>query len=195
MSTGYTFCIAVRDASFEEFVWTCARAMSPFLPLHENCNASIPDWHREGMEAAQKRLAEVEAWTDEEAERQADQIYREELACAERYYAEALEEDRRYEAMIARVVAWKCPTPDHVGLRNFMLHQLRLSMRHIEESGVSKPERRTGAELRSYEIALNKDQLALHDAEYGKDVRATEAANAWLKALRESVPIPSSNKR
>lgn len=136
MASGYTY--GVKDGtvtSFRDFAQTCARAFGAnILMRDEPLGASIREYepntyHRDELERAKARLYDAERMTLEEAGHLAAAAQNKALkALAESREAWALELVR-YNQMLAAARAWEPPTPDHEGLKRFMIEQLEESIR------------------------------------------------------------------
>lgn len=94
----------------------------------------------------------------------------------------------RYETMLAQVSAWEPPTPEHNGLKDFMLQQITESIKFDCSSDYDDPPTRVpGALWLHQRIERTRDRISRHAAEYEKEVERTEGRNRWLKALRDSL--------
>lgn len=198
MPTGYTSVIEEGDGcTFEEFAWRCARAFGALIEMRDiGLDAPVPQqfkvdpWHRKSLEDDQKRLAELQVMTEVEADRRAAAEY------TQRSEEHRKEEKRRtatvarYDAMIAKVKAWKPPTKEHEGMKTFMLQQIDTSVEYMRKPFWDGPKKQTGKEwLR--EQRVHAAQSVQRSAE--SLAEATERVNdrnRWVEALRESVPPP-----
>ncbi len=99
-------------------------------------------------------------------------------------------ERARYEAMIAKVEAWTPPTPDHDGLKKFMLDQLRESVEWdcggFGGSGPA-PTRQTEAEWKAEALAQARHQIEHYTAEHAKEIERVNGRNEWIRDLRASL--------
>lgn len=136
MATFYTAAVQSGDVTdFAAFAMQCARAMGVAITLRdEPAGVQLPDsfavddYYVKAEEDARADLDAAMAMTLEEATEECERSYRK--ACE--YWAERAKENvaqrTHYEAMLAKVLAWNPPTPDHVGLKQFMESQLRESI-------------------------------------------------------------------
>lgn len=196
MATGYTSMIG-EGASFEKFVLRCARAMGALIMMRDDpWDAPIPerfepsDYHARALAEAQKRLAQLQAMTEAEAEAEARKAHRQVVASVARSRKKDLELRAKYEAMLKQVRAWKPPTVDHRGLKNFMLEQIESSLAFdcSESAGeTDMPAEISAKEWRSDRIAEAKRDIAYHTKEHAAEVSRTEERNEWIAALRRSL--------
>jgi hypothetical protein len=95
----------------------------------------------------------------------------------------------KYEAMLEQVEAWTPPTPEHVGVKKFMIDQLKISISF--DCGIGR-DRNTvmqldGAAWLAKKIAACEACVARHELEHAKELERTESCNKWLSDLRESL--------
>ena len=197
MPTGYTAPIYEgKDITFREFALRCSRNMMTLASMRDHgLDAEIPaklvpdDYHEKQITEWHAALVAAESMTDEEAERAASKEYADEVRRRAESIAERAERRRRCEAMLARVETWAPPSKEHEGLKSFMLEQLRESLRFdCAEFAWPEPKRQTGAEYRADSIACARERIARHEAELADERRRCDGANAWLAALRASLP-------
>lgn len=139
MPTGYTSDLYDgKDVSFRDFVLRCSRAMGAAVLLRD-CGPEViptPENVNSGTSYAERRLveaaAELEKWlnlrgpallAETESHNTHQRQAREEMEQKRAKIAEA------YTSMIHQVEEWDPPTPDHDGLKAFMLQQLHDSLR------------------------------------------------------------------
>lgn len=194
MPTGYTAKLAQGPQSFEDFVWSAARAMGALVMMRdEPTGAPIPerfepsDYHIKRLREAKAESLRLRAMTEEEADAAAEREYGEAHArWLERQSANAAQRER-YEAMAREVVAWKPPTGDHQGFKDFMLEQLASSIK-FDCYEPEEPEKRPGLVWQAEGIAKAERDIDYHAKEHQAEVARTESRNRWLAALRRSVP-------
>jgi len=193
MPTGYTGDIYDgKDVSFEDFVWTCARAFGALVTMRdEPTGAPIPeefkpsDYHVKGLKEAQARLADVEAWDYSRADAEARSNHR---ADVERYEKWVLENQRRrqdYGLMLIQVKDWTPPTPDHDGLKELMAEQLEKSI----EFDCGDPHRPTmlhGSTYHRQEADKARRDIEYHTEHHTKEVQRANERTQWVRALRDS---------
>lgn len=201
MPTGYTACIE-DGASFEQFVWGCARGMGACIMMRDDpWDKPVPDafepstWYKDKVEEIEKEIHYLNGLPDEAiTERQvADNAEIREKN--NRYRLKHEENKRRYKAIKDKVMAWHPPTADHEGLKEFMLEQIEVSTRgdflyQEEERRIVSPE-----EWRKAKLAEAQKNLARAKDEWNKEQERTNGRNQWLKQLRESIPQAAPFKK
>lgn len=137
MPTGYTAILGERDdVTFREFCLRCARAMGACIMQRDDPLDQLPlvdevpsDYHEKALSTAREQLALYENMTLEQA-----QIEQLRILNKRRGEQNEVNSDRkvlgdRYRGMLAQVKAWEPPTSNHQGFKNFMLDQLRESIK------------------------------------------------------------------
>jgi hypothetical protein len=197
MATGYTHCIEDGTVTeFKDFAMRCARAFGALIEMRDSSlDAPIPDqfepsdFYLTQTGHAKARLSIIENMTDAECERMA----RRECDAAASGAAERVVRDaeilERYKAMRAKVEAWSPPSPDHEGMKKFMLSQIDESMRwRGEPTKTSKPPKPlSAAEWRVREIATHRERIADCEKNYAEEVARVAQRNEWVRLLRESL--------
>lgn len=198
MPTGYTAAIE-KGISFKEFALNCARAFGACIMMRdEPSDAPIPeefepsDYNAKSMEGAHARIAMLKAMTREECALSSH----EEFLKSQKYHLEGLEKDRaleeKYNAMLTHAEAWNPPTPDHQGLKKFMIEQVKQGLKFdcggtYHKDALRDLEQFTSEDWRRKEIdacLLTISSSAKLQAEENK--RTTERTN-WIKQLRSSL--------
>ena len=132
MPTGYTVEIP-NGISFEKFAMTCAGATLRSIrrPLLAGCDTSgvfQPDmYHFHEMIHAVRRLEELQAMSDEEAEAAATKEWEERETRRIKRLQECIDARAAYSAMLAKVDNW-VPTEQHRELKRFMRQQIETSV-------------------------------------------------------------------
>lgn len=195
MPTGYTADVT-KDTTLKDFVMTCSRAMGALLPMRDLPSAAPIPERFEPSPYHKNKLAELEELHRAYNERTAHDW---EVAAAAAYLAAETDRAQRlidihsriagYRAMTAKVQAWTPPTPDHVGLKDFMLSQLRDSIQFDDHSAhYAEPTAKlTGEQYKTDTLAKLAKDISYHSAEWDKEVERTEGRNRWLAQLRDSL--------
>jgi len=198
MPSGYTAPIAA-GITFEQFVWGCARAFGALVTMRDDpSDAPIPDrlepepYYAEKIAKVEAELYDIERMDPARAVVLAREEYDRAMASDRKRATERAELERKYRDMLDRVEAWKPPSPDHVGMRDFMLDQLRESIRFDCSHDYQEP--KPPLEGRAY-IAARAEKLRsdldYYRKQHAEEVERIEKRNEWLRLLRESVPMPS----
>jgi len=200
MPTGYTACIG-DGATFAEFLWRTARGFLWWCrdndgPIPERIDPYALEYHEDEIAKAREELDRVEVMTPEQAE----SARLSELADHDRRAQESVDERARlrsqYNDMLALVEAWEIPTPDHARLKTYMIEQIHDSIRGDCADGAAyyrEARERfpvdAGAWKMGKEYELRKS-IAYHKDEAAKERLRADRTNAWIAALRVSVPQP-----
>lgn len=195
MPTGYTEIIE-RGATFEQYVWRCARGMGALIMMRDDAlNAPIPQrfepdtsCYDATIAKAQSRLRELRGMKPEAVQAAADAAHAAAVESIRASNAHSQGITDAYVAMRKRVVAWD-PPADHAGLKRFMLDQIDLCLEH--RGPIREPKRQAPRAWLAEQLAAAERDIA-----YGTERRDAEIAraaerNAWIAALRESVPVPA----
>jgi hypothetical protein len=197
MPTGYTAELCDKGQSFEEFVWRCARAFGALILMRDDAlDAPIPDAFK-SSNYAEKSLKEAEAsleraltMTLKDAERESAAQYARRVDETRESNARTAAIRKRLEEMRARVDAWKPPTKDHEGLRDFMLKQLDETIR-FDGSESEMPTRQKPEDWLRDHIEHSRRWMEVSLESARKERESTDSRNAWIADLRKSVSIPS----
>ena len=196
MPTGYT--AKIKDGTtFEEFVWTCARAFGALIDMRDaGPDAVVPEEFKPSP-YYRERLAELE-----DVREKLDSLELSEAAKLAKMEHDAVvrqNADReqscddlkwRYEAMIARVKDWMPPSPDHKGMKEFMLDQLRQSIKQDCNAYVAELPSLDGTVWLGTEKRNVQVRLAYAHKNYAEELERTSKRNQWISQLRASVPQP-----
>jgi hypothetical protein len=198
MPTGYTAVIGERDITFKEFALRCARAMGACVMQRDNPMDEPPklqepcDFYAKEIDATKAKLEALKGMSASEAERRAAEEYAETIDGAQTGIAKDAALRDKYEAMLVQVKAWEPPTPEHQGLKKFMVEQIEESIR-FDCIGTYYQERIANAKQLTGGSWLLKEQteltrhLARYAEEYEKEVQRTNERNAWITALWASL--------
>jgi hypothetical protein len=198
MPTGYTAAIQ-EGITFEKFVLQCARAFGALIEMRDDpMDAPIPDefkptdYHQNKIAEIEAKMAEVKALSTSECMVRAQEEYDAEVLSYEDSINKALATKEKYSAMLSRVRAWKPPTSDHQGLKDFMIEQITGSIDfdcsidyYYKHLAGLKP--LSGMEWRTKTINDLIRQLGYHKDEHIKEVERAAGRNQWVKDLRESL--------
>ncbi len=196
MPTGYTAKLADGEQSFEEFVWGCARAFGALILMRDDpSDTPVPeklagtDFYARELEKTRAALAEWDSSGEiqRRALYEAQALANEKVAEREREKARATTE--RYDAMVARVRAWEPPSPEHAGLRSFMLEQLATSRDYDCRPYTPEPLPAFGEWVERHRREL-VERIARYAGEAEKERDRNESRQRWVDQLRASVPQP-----
>lgn len=195
MPTGYTADVVDgKVTEFKDFALICARAFGALISMRdEPLDRSIPDeiapsdYYAERLSEDQKRLGDVLAMSNKEAEDAAAEAYAAALKSRTDYLARQEQEAERINSMLVHVRTWTPPTTDHNEMKKFMIEQLTISLPGNYAPAI--PERLDGETWRKREgdrlaeaIVSDKDELA-------KENKRAADRTAWIRALKSSLLI------
>lgn len=199
MPTGYT--APIKDGiEFNEFVWNCARAFGALVMMRDDpMDAPIPefkpsDYHDKALNEAIKSLARLQKMTVAETDKAALKEHEESYKSFERMNRESADLEDKYHAMLAQVEAWKPPTKDHEGMKQFMVEQIQQSLK-FDCHTYKMPEPMRGKEWLKLKIEKAKRDIEYHAKEQTEEVKRCNDRNEWVKALSASVPMPKKLKK
>lgn len=198
MPTGYTAPIYEgQDLSLSEYAQRCARAFGALVSLRdEPLSNSIPD-KVEPSTFYDGMLSKVQKEYDEFlqnpptiafAEAEYEKLIAKEIENMARHNAKAKDLELRYRVLLDKVSAWQPPTPEHAGLKSFMIRQLELSIEgdciiidkpHIPDKDDFVNDIISGESLKK-RLAHYKDSAA-------KENSNIEEKNLWIKQLKDSL--------
>lgn len=191
MPTGYTSKLYDGNQEFSDFALHCARE---FL-IEIRDSLTTPDniepnpFYGEKYEEALARLEEVTAWTFEEAKERAEQRYFEHVLKIDVAIEEMEQLKGRYSDMLLRVQEWSPPTPDHRGLKLFMLEQLSKSIENdcdtLQYQYPKFPD--DPLSYKDQEIENAKSDIAYYGRKMLEESKRATESTAWLAKLRESL--------
>ena len=207
MPTGYTSDVCDgKVTDFRKFAMNCARAFGACVEMRDDpMDKEIPDqfkpsdYHLNGIEKAERQLKSLEKITEDDADRKAEADYKKRLKEWDGYITEANLIKKRLEDMRKQVVAWTPPTPDHEGMKRFMLEQLDETIRFDGKSDYWKKEKRKTVKMSGREWLFEMKQGARKDIKYHtdgheKEVKRARERTAWVRELRDSLKEKETSK-
>lgn len=196
MPTGYTAKLMDKGQDFRSFVLTCARGMGACImqrddPMDEPPKKQEPSaYNSKALQAAITELARL---------RGMDRDAQYTLACERRNAAvnsraeslqRAKDENKRLDDAMAQVVAWTPPTPDHAGLKAFMVEQITISRNSLGYQENDLKEITGKPVMKFYEEAIEgaEHDIEYHRKELAKEQERTNGRNEWIEQLYKSLP-------
>lgn len=201
MPTGYTSKACDQDVPFNEFVWDCARAFGALIMMRDDPHGTpIPerfepsDHHATELAKAKLALEQAKKMSIKEAAEAAKASHQK----AQERLKEQIEKvgvvNTRLNKLRDSVLAWNPPSPDHEGLKKFMLQQLDETIKwdgnvsDFYHDEAKQP--MSGKEWRDKEIESAKRDIEYHTKEWAAEVKRTQERNQWISDLVNSVPYP-----
>ena len=191
MPTGYTYKIE-EGCTFNEFILGCARAFGALVNMRDDAqDAEMPDeikpgtYHSEQIVTCEGGMLAIKTMSIPQLEVKIKERYDSEVASRDEYLADQKKHKEQYAAMLDHVKAWEPPTADHVGLKDFMINQINLSMSrdYIPTPPVLLPVNKWVVNEMS---RLAKD-LEYNRKEHAEEVDRCKGRTQWIKSLRASL--------
>lgn len=203
MPTGYTAGIldgTIKD--FPQFAKLCMRAFGATImmrdePLDKPWEPRAPsDYHLKAIEKANAELDKIKASSDEYilAIVRADLLKRKEYH--EKAIVQCQENHKRLDDILIKAEAFSPPTPEHEGIKEFMVKQLKETIAfdakddfHVESlEKINAKLRSLNARTERAELIskANKD-LSYHTLEYEKELKRCEESNTWVEQMVSAV--------
>lgn len=194
MATGYTHPVCDGEiTTLPAFAMSCARAFGALIDMRDMpMDAQIPaeikpsDYSAKKLVEARAKLAKLKAMTPAQAQRAADRSHAKWVKSQTEYEAEKVTQNERLNEMLRRVKAWKPPSKDHQGMKDFMTEQLTSSL-HDAKSFQPLPSPMTGKEWLAEEIACVKRDIKWHQKRDREERARAKERTKWLKQLRSSL--------
>jgi hypothetical protein len=198
MPTGYT--AAIKDGiSLRQFILSCSRAMGACImqrddPVNEPPKKREPsNYHTERLAAAEMLLSDIKAMRDDVADEKAKEEYKRELESIETGIREKNNLKCKYDSMLANVRSWEPPTPEHQGLKDFMVSQISDSINfdcgsdyYIDKAKELRP--LSASEWKSKEVNRALRDIDYHQREHNEDLKRCKSQNIWIEKLYGSLP-------
>lgn len=134
MPTGYTSKV-LDGCSFKDYALTCARSFGALLhmrdePLNAEVTTKVPrsTFSRDQVEKLKAKLEDLIALSYNNIVSRAAQYNAEGLARFEERMDALYEQQVLYERMLCTAKGWIPPSPEHQGLKDFMISQLEQSL-------------------------------------------------------------------
>lgn len=197
MPTGYTYKVASGEITdFADFAKTCARAFGAAIHQRDD-EADAPlkltiersGYYPRRLAEKREELTRWQTMPAEQVYRAREEKYQADLAYYRERLAEVERNIRRYRDMQEKVRLWQPPTPEHTGIKDFMLDQLNVS---IQGEYAPDPPRTDVLAVpiekyRASQIEQIKGEIAYHEEAIIKDEQGCAKSEAWLRALVASV--------
>jgi len=210
MATGLTYKVSKGEASFEEFLWTCARHMGPLSILRDEPNDEPNDevsiqklkkHYDEDVKRCESSLikakGELVLFKESSKEDFIKQIIADTkiaMKAKNERDADDLIVKERYESMVQKVQSWHPPKEEHNGLKDFMLSQLEDSIKWDCPTPNETPGESQINEEELIQSRMDHLNASVKYAEkYLQQALKSQAfVHAYVSALYGSVPLPDS---
>lgn len=201
--TGYnimpsTYTAPVQDGTIttlRDFAMLCARAFGATITMRDDpLSTPIPErfepssYYAEQLDEARSRLASLKALSPMQAQRECQQQYSAAMARWRESTWEAARRRVRYIKMINHVEAWRPPTPDHDGLKGFMLRQIGESLDWDCGERLNMPLLQRWPDWLRDQIAEAEREIIDYARNASKENERANSRTQWVQALRASLP-------
>ena len=203
MPTGYTVgIIDGKTATFQDFAKQCMRAFGATIHMRdENMDKEYEprtpsDYHTEALEKAKEKLKQAETLTDAEL----IEMRTKELEETKKFHLESIAKIKvtraKLEEFLAKAIEFKAPTPEHEGLRKFMIEQLQSTIDFDGKTDYhDKALPQVEMELKNIDanqirfsmIADANKDITYHLKEYKEELKRCAESNAWVETLLGSL--------
>lgn len=191
MPTGYT--APIEDGTltdFRTFALRCARAFGATIEQRDEAIDALPrerkidTYYRTRVEEALENQKRLNAMTLTEAEHAAQVEYDKSVATREEVKREHALRAGRYATMLAEVEMWEPPTPEHEGLKRFMIEQITES---LPRGGYPKVVKLTAKAWLADRRTRAEEEVERASKAFNDEKERVANANAWIRALYDSL--------
>lgn len=201
MPTGYTAPVQDGDITdLADYALTCARGFGAMVLLRdsdqsleatrryveEQSYAEASGYYVDALRKSRERLTELRSMTDEQALAASRAAHDAVVEGNQRSERKRVAELARYEAMIEKVEAWEPPTEDHVAFKQFMLDQLRESVK-FDCRPFSMPAPEVSLAWRDEEIEGELRNIQRYEDAIEKEAERNAGRIGWVTALLDSL--------
>lgn len=202
MSTGYTYKIEEEENyEFKEFVMDCARAFGACIELRDESGEgeNIPEKFEADTKYNEDAIAELnfelnvlKLMTREERVAEVERVNKRTLESLEVGNEKSYEVHCRYVQMLDKVNKWEPPTPNHVGMKEFMIEQIQSSMKNSGPDNYYERELErfvpsTGDNWYDDKVRCIQDSIAYHKSRICKVEETAKNRTEWVTQLRDSI--------
>jgi phenylalanyl-tRNA synthetase alpha subunit len=203
MPTGYTAgIIDGKTETFQDFAKQCMRNFGACIHMRdENMDKEYEprtpsDYHTKALEKAKEKLKQAETLTDAEL----IEMRTKELEESKMYHLESIAKTKiaraKLEEFLAKAIEFKAPTPEHEGLRKFMIEQLQSTIDFDGKTDYhDKALPQVEMELKNIDanqirfsmIADANKDITYHLKNHKEELKRCADSNAWVETLLGSL--------
>lgn len=203
MPTGYT--LGIIDGTittFKQFATSCVRAFGATIHMRDEpmdkkyVKREPSDYHIKALEKANKELDKLNKLSDYKIMEQR----KKELVDGKPYHWEAInkikENQKKLSALLAEAYSYTPPTPDHEGIRSFMIEQLQTTMKFDGDTSYHEEklssidheiENMKAEDVRASLVEKINEDIAYHTKEYQEELKRCEVSNKWMEDFMKSI--------
>lgn len=197
MPTGYTENVrSGKINTLKDFAVLCSRNFSPVYMIMKDAPLGTPlpkeikvsAYHLKKLEKSNHAYNNFISLSDAEKRK----LYKDTLDKRREEFIDHLHEtllaNERYTNMLKKVKSWRPPTKDHIGLKEFMINQLTISLEstEYEEKALNEKEPTYEEWIAEKERSLFWD-IDYHTKEWQRDLEHANSTTEWIKALMDSL--------
>jgi hypothetical protein len=193
MPTGYTADIE-KGITFQQFAMNCAHAFGALITMRdEPIDSPIPEfkveqYHYDWIERAKADLAKIEAMTKEDCRAAAKKEYDDALAYQVESKKEREDLRQKYESMLVEARAWVPPSPEHEGLKKFMIEQIEQSIEwDCADYERDVPKLVPADQWHLGALAAARETVARYEKSLAEEIERVNKRNLWVRQLKESL--------
>lgn len=199
MPTGYTAgIIDGTTETFQDFAKQCMRAFGATIHMRdESMNKEYEprtpsDYHIKALAKAKEKLKQAEIFTDAEL----IEMRTKELEESKKHHLESIAKTKvtraKLEEFLSKAIEFKVPTPEHEGLKNFMVEQLKSTIDFDGKTDYhDKALPEIEMELKNIDanqirfslIESAKYDISYHLKEHKAELKRCSESNAWVESL------------
>lgn len=205
MPTGYTADFETKDVSFTDFVWHCARGFGAFSHMRDDFNQPLNypnincDHYDNEISKYQKELLYFDQISDDDLRASLVSETEKNIKFFAERVAEKVKLSLKYNDMLDKVNNWNPPTSNHIGLKSFMIEQLKTSIDFdcnikFDLSQIEDLKLKSSIDLDIYrKNKINEIKLRMQRCmDYRKsDLERNRNNCQWISELNNSVPNPN----
>lgn len=196
MATGYTHDVADgKITELKPFALRLARGMGYCIDQREEDMDSPPrkrtpaKHHEESLAESRRQLVELDEMTAEQIKTRCEAEHARACKSYKEIRIEHAEKAKRYNSMLIKVENWEPPSPEHAGLKKFMLEQLRDSLDHDTGSKYfdKDPEPQEPGEWYESQLEMARERITRDEKSVVDEIAYCKKQNAWIDALYASL--------
>lgn len=174
----------------------CARAFGACVLMRDDpSDKPIPEkfepssYHKDQIKNAKMRLEQLNGMNEKEAEEKAQKEWEASLAAYEEIMNAKKHQKDSYEKMLAKVQDWTPPGDDHREFKEFMISQIKESIRFDcgYEPTKPQPKAQDANDWKEAQLKQAQKDIDYHTKAYSEEVERTDGRNKWIGDLRNSL--------
>lgn len=195
MPNGYTAKI-LEGCTFEEYVLACARGVSANIMLRdEGLDCPIPvyepdiSYYQGEIEKKTEEISKIKKMDRTEVEKMIVRDYQIEIDYHDKWRAESEGDLLKYQKVMAQVIAWDPPSPDHEEFKERIVKHISESIEFDCRWHIATPEPVPEDPVGWIDrhVAKLEDDISYWKKNMQEEIERTERRNEWNRLLMESL--------